>query len=1237
MRYVYLVGVVMALAACARADGAVQTAPSAAAPLATDPVVTTDVGSFSFRGLRVAVGETSPSHDIVIRSTGAIPLTQLTATVHGDFTVTKMTCPATLASTPSDQAHCSVSVAFRPTQAGSRSGDLTIGAAGVKPSVVALDGGTPVEFPTLQQGSTAVQWVELPSGTVAVSGSVTGPFAIALQPSYTYGSISGVSFAADASTNGTCVNLGTATCSVFLGIEQLATAPLGQSTGTVTLSNGQVYAISANALATGVLVSAANVSAGSIPVGSTGDINPITITNRQSAALILGQEQITGPFGAANHCPTSLAAGASCSVDVYFSPQATGAAAGYLSFPTGASGIVIALEGTGIADPADVTLSPANLLFDLGPSGNSAARTIVISNGSATKSVQVGALTNLDACNGNNSHGYCLHVLSNNCSVLAPRASCLIDVVYEGSLGQGALPSYFNIPLTASGSGQVNYALQYTEESPQSQPGQSAALSVTPSTLQFPPTPFGHASAPQSITVKNISTTTVTVARSVSQAQDFMAEPSCGPLVPGAACNFSVRFFPTSGNTLANDTIWFTAVSFDSTNQIVIGEAGVPVSGFSISPAAVASPAYPPLVQPVDSTAQGLLVTNTSSTPLIVSSVGGNNVTIDASNCVAPLAPGQSCSLIPHAAGLCPFFGCAVIVYSNAASSPDTYAITGAPGDSILLTEQFTAPSVPSVFAPTAVGTTATMSLPIKLLIYDYSTPLAISLAITSDLDRSLTTSNNCPSIFQPTGVIPFGESCQISVTFTPSSLGFFSGTVTITSNAGKWTVPIGGYGVSAPVLSISPASLLLSAVVGQTDKKTVTLKNTSTSALPLAVPVLAGPQAASFSIGSTCGSSLAAAASCTIDVTYTKPDYESFAALIITSGNNVIQTVPLTGVLPELFVGYQSNDLPPTYVGASVDGVFTLSSFLGAPITIESIGLSGFNVSSFKIASSTCVPNVTLTGTKTCVIDIAFMPQAPGPLSTNLTIISTAGTRALSLESAGLTGPAKVSPTALAFANETLGTTSAAQRITISNPNPSALTLPALPPVSGANAADFKVAGACTTIAANASCQLLVSFSPSAAGARSAALVIGTGTTYDPFTGMTVVHSTTVQFTGAGIVTPVPNVVGDTQSAATSAIIGADLVLGIVTHQTSMTIIPGLVLSQTPTAGVMAARGSAVNLIVSTGSTCSDLQLVKAAFGSKRGQPAYNPSADVNNDGVVNIIDLSSVARALPAGAACR
>jgi hypothetical protein len=50
----------------------------------------------------------------------------------------------------------------------------------------------------------------------------------------------------------------------------------------------------------------------------------------------------------------------------------------------------------------------------------------------------------------------------------------------------------------------------------------------------------------------------------------------------------------------------------------------------------------------------------------------------------------------------------------------------------------------------------------------------------------------------------------------------------------------------------------------------------------------------------------------------------------------------------------------------------------------------------------------------------------------------------------------------------------------------------------------------------------------------------------------------------------------------------------------------------------------------------CADLRIVEASFGKAVGQPGFDPRADANKDGIVNILDLSIVARGLPAGTTC-
>src|SRR5438046_5188126 len=63
-----------------------------------------------------------------------------------------------------------------------------------------------------------------------------------------------------------------------------------------------------------------------------------------------------------------------------------------------------------------------------------------------------------------------------------------------------------------------------------------------------------------------------------------------------------------------------------------------------------------------------------------------------------------------------------------------------------------------------------------------------------------------------------------------------------------------------------------------------------------------------------------------------------------------------------------------------------------------------------------------------------------------------------------------------------------------------------------------------------------------------------------------------------------VPNVVGQMQAAATSAITSAGLTLGTVTMQSSTTVASGNVISESPADGTRVAKGSAVNLVVSSG-----------------------------------------------------
>jgi probable HAF family extracellular repeat protein len=80
---------------------------------------------------------------------------------------------------------------------------------------------------------------------------------------------------------------------------------------------------------------------------------------------------------------------------------------------------------------------------------------------------------------------------------------------------------------------------------------------------------------------------------------------------------------------------------------------------------------------------------------------------------------------------------------------------------------------------------------------------------------------------------------------------------------------------------------------------------------------------------------------------------------------------------------------------------------------------------------------------------------------------------------------------------------------------------------------------------------------------------------------------------------TSVPNVVGDTQASATSALTTAGFMLGAVATQASTTVAPGLVISQDPGAEASAPAGSAVSLIVSSGVAVPNVVGVSLALAS--------------------------------------
>jgi hypothetical protein len=172
------------------------------------------------------------------------------------------------------------------------------------------------------------------------------------------------------------------------------------------------------------------------------------------------------------------------------------------------------------------------------------------------------------------------------------------------------------------------------------------------------------------------------------------------------------------------------------------------------------------------------------------------------------------------------------------------------------------------------------------------------------------------------------------------------------------------------------------------------------------------------------------------------------------------------------------------------------------ASLSVTSISVSGTNASDFT-QTNTCGSSVAAGAN--CTISVTFKPAATGTRSANLSVAdsATGSPQTLSLSGTGssTSASASLSPSSLAFANEAVDMTSSAQTVTLTNTGSTSLALSGLA-VTGANSADFVQNNTCgASLAAGSNCTIVVAFTPSAIGARSATLSITDNATGSPQT----------------------------------------------------------------------------------------------------------------------------------------
>jgi len=196
-----------------------------------------------------------------------------------------------------------------------------------------------------------------------------------------------------------------------------------------------------------------------------------------------------------------------------------------------------------------------------------------------------------------------------------------------------------------------------------------------------------------------------------------------------------------------------------------------------------------------------------------------------------------------------------------------------------------------------------------------------------------------------------------------------------------------------APTVTLSPTSLTFSSqIVGtMSSAQAVTLTNSGTAPLSITSISIAGTNSADFAETSTCGSSVAVGANCSISVTFTPSAAGSRTGSVSISDNaaNTPQTVSLTGT------GQASGpavSLSPSSLTFSSEPVGTTSAPQSVTLTNSgnlSLIITNISASGDFAETNNCAGSVAAGAN--CTISVTFTPTAGGSQSGSVNITDNA------------------------------------------------------------------------------------------------------------------------------------------------------------------------------------------------------------------------------------------------------
>jgi len=736
----------------------------------------------------------------------------------------------------------------------------------------------------------------------------------------------------------------------------------------------------------------------------------------------------------------SLAPGKSRIVVVSFSPQAQGPVSGTLGISHNATNLTgpsnVAVSGTGVLSVINMDINPATVDFSNVVMGQSLTQTLTIINLATSTGT-------LDGSVGSLSEPFSVVSGGGTFSLLPGKSRSVVIRFSPTSLGTLSqtlsithnatnLTSPKDVSLVGTGVAAVN-------------------LSIAPTPVDFGDVIVNKA-ATQTITITNLSTSTGVMEGSVdSLSGPFSVVSGAGSfsLGIGQSKKVVVSFTPTFPGPFSGTlSVTHNATNLSSPTSVSLIGTGVPAINLSVNP----SPMDFGEVTVGQSPTQTLTITNLSTS---VGTLDGEIGTLSSPFSVISgggpfsLAVGQSKKVVvsfsPTSAGS---FAQALSLTHNATneSNPLNVDITGTAVPPIIAID--VSPN-PADFSGVAVGQSAVQTITI--------TNLSIS---TGTLNATVDTGSLSDPFFVISGGGDFslspGKSKSVTVRFSPSSLGVFSDTLSITHNATSQSSPTGvslnGTAIPAVNLSVGPSPVNFgNTPVGASVNQTLTITNlsTSTGTLEGSVGTLSGP----FSVINGGGDfSLGPGKSKSIVISFSPTSGGVFSDNLTITHNATNQssptTVPLggTGAAPVVNIDVSPN---PANFSSVVVGAATSQTLIITNLP-TSTGLLEGNIDTSSLSSPFTVAtgggSFSLEPGKSRSIIVSFSPSSVGPFSGTLFITHNATNQSsptgVSLNGTG--APAigiSLGPVPINFGNVAVGK-SAPQVLTITNPSTSSGTL---------------------------------------------------------------------------------------------------------------------------------------------------------------------------------------------------